>query len=205
MTYAGVLTTSLTVLAFVLTLSSVGHAQSETVHEAIARGATGRVSTAPSGHPPTVTDLLRETDIVVRGIIGQPRAYLSGDKRDVYTDYALKNPAILYAKQVLSSAVPGASADVTVTQLGGTIEVNGVKFTQQENGLLPLEPGVEGLFLLKRVDNRYQIAGTYFGAFRIAAGRVTPFTMRQSFAPEYRDASTEHAVAEIMRQLRTLR
>ncbi|HXG89981.1 MAG TPA: hypothetical protein VNJ02_16760 [Vicinamibacterales bacterium] len=195
----------LSILAMVVFASAVVDTQRETIPEAVARGSTGRIRTAPSGLAPAMTEILRDTDMVVRGTIGKPRSYLSEDQRDVYTDYPIMNFVILYQARVHASRVSGVAQSVTVTQLGGTILMNGVNFTQTEHGLGPLEPGAEGLFLLQRIDSRDRIAGMFFGAFSISGGVVHRLTKVESFAPEFQGAPAATVVAEIVASARALR
>ena len=61
---------------------------------------------------------------------------------------------------------------------------------------------MEGLFLLRRVGDRYRIAGKWYGAFRIAAEKVTPLTGKQGFALESRDAQAAEVAADIVARLR---
>ena len=86
----------------------------ETIPQALARGATGRVTTPGSGNPPSIESVLRETDLIVRGTVGEPRSYLSDDERDVYTEYTMTKPAILYATISLSSRGPGPVQQIAV-------------------------------------------------------------------------------------------
>src|SRR5262249_2564211 len=117
------------------------HAQRETIPVAVANGAVGSVSAGPSGPTPTVSYLLGTTDVLVTGIVGEPRSYLSDDERDVYTDYPIRSPVFLYQARAASSATPGVLPTITVTQRGGTVMVNGTKFTQKETALPPLQTG----------------------------------------------------------------
>lgn len=135
--------------------------------------------------------LLRETELIVRGTIGAPtKAYLSSDERSIYTDYPLVKPIVLYDSRVQSSRTPGHGPEVTVTVLGGSIQIGGLTFTLIPDALADLPVGTEGLFLLKRIDDKYQPVGRSFGAFEIAAGQIKrPFTRKQAFADEYRGAS----------------
>jgi hypothetical protein len=185
-------------------LAAAIQAAQETIPQAVARGATGRITTAPSGKPPDMDDILRDVDVVVRGVVGEPRSFLSEDKRDVYTEYSMKRPIVAYQARPVAAAVPGVGPEVSVTQLGGTVMVDGVKFTQTEQGLPPLQPGTEALFLLKRIDGRYHIAGTFFGAFGIVAERLKPLTTVESFAPEYRDAPAREGTEKIVRRIGAL-
>ena len=88
--------------SLVVTQTGVAHGQRRTIPEIVAGGAAtdgvlGRVRTVGSGPTPEVTDVLRTTDVIVRGIVDQPRGYLSDDQFDVYNDYPIVNPAILFA------------------------------------------------------------------------------------------------------------
>jgi hypothetical protein len=197
--------TAIAAVLAIACLPVVGHTQQETIPEAIARGATGRFRTAPSGLAPSVSHLLQETDLIIRGIVGDHKSYLSSDQTDVYTDYALNNITVFYRAEPFVSARPGARETLAVTQLGGTVTVNGVEFKQIEDGLPALEAGSDGLFLLCKSGNRYFIAGTFYGAFGIATGKLLPLTKVGSFAPEYRDIPATEAVTRIVAQARSLR
>lgn len=195
-----------TVVIPLLTLALVSGAMAaqprpETIPEALARGASGRTRSAPSGVSPSIADIVADADIVVRGIIGESRSYLSDDQRNVYTDYVLTNPVVLYHSKALTARRPGAMT-ITVTQLGGKITVGNLEFTQIEMGLAALVPGTEGLFVLTRDKDRYRIAHTFYGAFRISQGRVMPLTTKEDFASEYRDASVAAVQEDLATRLR---
>jgi hypothetical protein len=65
----------------------------------------GRSVEVETGPPPTIESLLRQTDLIVRGFVGTPKAYLSNDQTDVYSDYSIQRPTILYPP---SAAPPGS-------------------------------------------------------------------------------------------------
>jgi hypothetical protein len=60
------------------------------------------------------------------------------------------------------------------------------------------------VLLVKRVGDRYRIAGGHYGAFRIADSKLVPLTKKQGFATEYRDVSAIQAVDELVSQFRAL-
>ena len=161
----------LTVFFALLLGTSSAQDPRQTIPEAIAAGAVGGSSTVPSGPPPSVQALLAQADLIVTGIVGPPRSYLSDDQRDVYTDYLIANPIFRYQSKLSSTPTPGTVPSVVVTQLGGTVTVNGVQYTQLEPALPPLHAGTTALFVLHRVGNKYFIVGRYFGVFAIADGR----------------------------------
>jgi hypothetical protein len=100
---------------------SLTQEQRETIPEAVAQGAVSSVATVPSGQVPTMRSLLPEADLVVTGIVGDSRSYLSKDQRDIYTDYSIDDPVFLYQSKLVATSQPGMVPQVIVTQLGGTV------------------------------------------------------------------------------------
>ena len=188
---------------FVTPAFTAAQPQRLTIPQALARGWTGWISGEPSGQLPTISDIVADADLIVRGIVGTPTSYLSDDERDVYTDYPLSNPVIIHQSGVISSRQPGVFM-VAVTQLGGTVTIGNLTFTHTTLGLLPLKVNSEGLFFLKRVGDKYHIVGRYFGAFGISDGTVVPLAGREDFAPEYRGVSISEASDNIAAHLQAL-
>jgi hypothetical protein len=186
-------------------MMSAGLWAQTTIPEAIAGGATGRVANAPSGIGPSTEDVLRETELVVRGVVREPRSYLSEDAVNVYTDYTITKPLILYSTISIQSREPGPLQEVTVSQIGGTVVVNGHTFTHANRGLPLPEPGTEMLLLLKRVGSRWQLANKYSGAFAIANGKLNPWGMQRRFGQEYRGAETTTAIPELVARIHAVR
>lgn len=178
------------------------HAQLLTIPEALERAGKSLSSgpSAPSGPVPTLDQVLSKTDTIVRGIVGQPRSYLSDDQMDVSTDYQILNPVILYKAAPTATKKPEMPT-VTVTTLGGVITINGLSFTSAHEALPPLEPGTECLFLLSHIGSRYYVAGAYYGAFRISNGKLLRLTQKQGFAPEIHGARATQAGDEMVRRL----
>jgi hypothetical protein len=152
---------------------------------------------------PSFRDVLKNTDLIVRGIVGEHSSYLSSDQTNIYTEYELRNTSVLHQSRPFA-AKPGAQESLTVKQLGGTVRVNGVAFTQIEDGLPPLTQGSEALFLLTRTPEGYVVAGTFYGAFGIQDGKLVPLTKVGSFAPEYRNSPVAEGIAKIVAQARAL-
>lgn len=188
-----------------LVAATVGlHGQLATIPEQLAREGRSLHSGAsiPSGVAASIDDIVADTDAIVRGIVGEPRSYLSQDQTDVYTDYRLSNPVIAYQSKVLSSPRPGMPS-VIVTLLGGTVTIDGLSFTSRHEALPELPLGAECLFLLKNTDDdHYRIAGTYYGVFAITGGRLTPLTRKHGFAPEYQGAIAEEGTQAMVSRLR---
>jgi hypothetical protein len=98
--------------------------QRKTIPEAVAAGATGSIATVPSGQLPKINDLPRNTDVVVRGTVGESRSYLSDDELNVYTDYTIVDPLVLYESHLTPVHAPGTVPRIVVTRLGGIVVIN---------------------------------------------------------------------------------
>ena len=146
--------------------------------------------------------LLADTDLIVRGVVGQPeRAYLSDDQTEVYTDYDIHNPEFLYDSGLQRDAKPGVTPSARVTVLGGTVTVDGLSYTSIHDSLPALEPGTDCVLLLKRVGAGYLIARRYSGAFRISAGHLLPLSSSVGLPSRYRETPSAELIAEWVAQL----
>jgi hypothetical protein len=130
---------------------------------------------------------------------------LSEDELDIYTDYRLMNPNVLYSSDVVAAARPGVPS-ITVTALGGRVVINGLSYRSIHGGLPLLEPGWECLFLLEKGrDGRYWIAGTYYGALRVVNGLVRPLAAREDFAPGLRELPVQTAEKQLLTSMQARR
>jgi hypothetical protein len=182
-------------------------AQCLPIPEAVAKGSTGGVASAPSGIMPTVDEVLSRADLVVVGTVGSAQSYISENQCYVYTDLALTDTTIVHSRFPLLTP-PNSKPSLTVTQLGGTVSVNGVTFTEIQRALAPLKPGQRVLLLLKRKDNKLMIADMFLGAFAIEDDKVTPLMVRDDYAPDYRHiplAEATERMKTILRQQDALR
>jgi hypothetical protein len=46
-------------------------------------------ASVPSGAAPDLDVILRDTDLIVRGVVGNPRSYLSDDQMTIFSDYPI--------------------------------------------------------------------------------------------------------------------
>ena len=177
------------VLLVVGVLSTERLVAQRTIPEALARHGSSLERSVSGGcgapHPRFRELLLATTDLVVRGVVRETRSYLSPNQQDVYTDYEISRPRVLYRSGSTSGGKPGMDF-ITVTLLGGTIEVNGLTFKSIHHALPSLHSGEEHILLLRQSDSRFFIAGNYFGAFRVVHGRVEPSGEKAWFAQKYR-------------------
>lgn len=192
---------------FLVALLTSIHGQLLTIPEELSRVGKSLSSgpTLPSGPTPAVNQILAITDIIVKGVLGNPTSYLSDDQMEVYSDYPLQDAVILY--QVQESARPRTSQvpAITLTMLGGTVTINGLTYTRRHEGLPLIPPGTECLLLLKQVGNRYYIAGSYYGAFRIVNGTLTRLVHSEEFAPELNGASASAAEQDLVSRVASMR
>jgi hypothetical protein len=158
----------------------------------------------PSGTPPTVVDVLRDTDLIVRGTLGKSHSYLSPDQREVLTDYDVLKPEFLFERQLPAAAQPGVPRAVTLTLLGGSVSVGGFTYTFTDKAVQPLNTGTTCLLLLKKVAGRYRLAGDYLGIFKIDDDKLVPFTGKQGFAAELRNTKSSRAIAEMTETIRSI-
>lgn len=180
-------------------------AQGETIPDAVARGAKGRIRSQPSGPVPAMRDLLVTADLVVRGTIADSVSYLSADKRDVYTDHMLTNTTIMYQSSIPSSPQPSPPTSLFVTQLGGSVTLGEATYTQVEDGLPLLNRGTEALFIAVRRDGKYHLAQVFYGAFEISKGSFKPLAGRADFAAEFKDVPAATALADIRKRIEEAR
>jgi hypothetical protein len=178
-----------------------------TIPEMVARGwgmgAARSCGVAPS---PPLSELLRQTDLVVAGTVGEPRGYLSDDERDIYTDHALTNVRIYYQRsssgQSSRLALPGVLPEpqLAITELGGTAIVSGRPFTEDVaySGLKKVTSGMTGVFLLKRQGNHYWLTSPVLGAFELVNDRLSLLAERPDFAREVRAIAADAAIQAML-------
>jgi hypothetical protein len=122
----------------------------------------------------------------------------------VFTDYQLNEPDIFFERTPRVAAPGGPPRSIIVTQRGGTINVQGIWFTDSHDALKPLKPEIEVLCLLKRAGAKYQITGYVedYGVFAVENGVLKPLYSREDFAPDYRGRPLHDAVQSMLAVLR---
>jgi hypothetical protein len=169
---------------------------------AVVKGAT-QIPTIPealasAGKPPSIEELLAETDVIVRGVVGGGQTRLSRDQRKVVTDYRIDQGVVLYRRQQPDD-VREEERDLIVTVPGGTVLIGDLSYTLRAETLPHLDEGSHCLLLLKRGSGTYELAGTFFGAFLIADAKLFPLATKQGFAQELHGTAAsiaEHMILE---------
>ena len=181
----------------ILLSAQVVAGQGPTIPESLAQQGVplGRSVGVWSGPAPSVEQVLAQTDLVVRGVVTQTRSYLSPDEREVYTDYDIRSPSIQYRASAVTQPRGGSASTLTITLLGGIVELNGLQFKSEHKGLPALVSGDEYVLLLESTGDRYFIADKYFGAFHIVDGRVEPSARKAAFANELKGRPATETIA----------
>jgi hypothetical protein len=153
----------------------------------------------------SVAQVLADTELALIATVGEPRGYLSEDRRTIYTDYSIEQPIVLFQQRLALFATDQPSA---ITVLGGTANVNGVRYTVLHSALPFLPAGKRCLFLLRKAGRQYRLAGDYYGAFEItgsempaAISRINPLVGDKQFGKEYAEMPAQAALGEIVATL----
>jgi hypothetical protein len=178
-----------------------------TIPEQLARSAQPLSSgpSIPSGPAPSLDDAIGETDLVVRGTVGVSSSYLSPDAMDVYTDYVLVAPAVIYGPDHTDSKKVHPARTIAVTILGGQIMINGLTYTSRHEALPELPQGADCLFLLKRVGDKNMLARTYYGAFDLTTGKTIALARKRGFAEELRREDAALSIERISTRVAAMR
>lgn len=193
----------LTLGTLLLCMAPIG-AQTTSLRDAVLKenGPVAIVET-DSWPPVTLRELLVDADLVVRGVLDHPVAYLSEDGSTILTDY------VVQAAQVLFSAIPtrrpGPAETITLTLPGGTMILEGHQVTVHRADLQQsLKTGTEGVFILVRQGNKYELAKKSLGAFGIEKEAVVSVTSSGGLG-RYRGKPASEFLAEIASILRDLK
>jgi hypothetical protein len=195
-------------LACVL-ISSIAFAQEQqrlTIPEALQQAGKSVVGmqSVPSGPVPSVADVLKDADTIVRGTVTGSRSFLSDDQRDVYTEYVVRDVTFLHQITAPTNTAPGIAPVFKVRVHGGAVTIGTLTYTFYDQGLPLLNVGSEYLMLVKNQGDYYSVAGDYLGVFSVAGGRLTPATGKGDFAAEYSGASAADVQGTLAQSLSTV-
>jgi hypothetical protein len=110
---------------FGLVIGTTAIAQNPTLRDRVA-SAHGSVQLHVNVDGPIVTtqQMLAETDVVVRGLVGPGVARLAKDERTIMTTYELVNPQVSFSKTTVPANQPGiVPRAISLTQPGGTVAI----------------------------------------------------------------------------------
>jgi hypothetical protein len=111
------------------------------------------------GPLPSVDEGLRDTDIIVRGVVGASEAHLSKDGRSIYTTHSLINARVAYSNRAQPVLPPGVTPKpFALTLPGGVVRIGNFSATIHFDVVPELKPGMEIIAFLKERDGAYGMA-----------------------------------------------
>ena len=146
--------------------------------------------------PSSVEDVVDATDLLVLGVALPPRTALSDDGSDLYFDYALDDPLILFPQEQTVRRHSAGASEIIVRQLVGTVTAR-APWRSEPAPTQMLDPGAAYvLFLMTRGDH-YAVAA----AFRIAKERLIPRIPGRRFDRQYLGAPAKDFATDMARRL----
>ena len=151
--------------------------------------------------PPTFEDIVAKADLIVQGRVAPAKTYLSDDKMHLYTDYVVTAARVLLQRTGLSVQRPGMQTDVVIKQFGGTMVLEGVQISEQDDNMPPLPVGADLLLILQynKAESKYELPGEVAGAFSVAAGRIAPLIRASRTYERFHGMGTAQFDSEVRR------
>src|SRR5262249_342124 len=142
----------LLVAGLILSTAWLAHAQRPTLRDLVSQ-AQGDVRVGLSVTSPTPVpfdQLFAQTDYVVTATIGTGTSCLRDDGYDIFTTFTLRDQRVLFARQVFQSQRVGeATPPLTLTQLGGTVSIDGFKVTVSVGDAPQVSEGMDTILFLR--------------------------------------------------------
>ena len=148
--------------------------------------------------PSSVEALIDATDLLVLGIVRTPRTALSDDRSDLYFDYALDEPLILFPRDPTTRHQPDGASAITVRQLVGTLTAHDRRRSVSAPTQM-LDPDTAYVLFLMTKGDRYAVAA----AFRIAEERLIPRIPGRRFDRQYLGKPAKEFATEMAMRLST--
>jgi hypothetical protein len=156
------------------------------------------------GPMPTVTGILTETDVLVRGIIGKVTGHLSSDGRDVFTTYELLSPKVVFSSR--SPRIEGAAGAETLTlvQHGGTVRINGWNASVLYDDMATLSPDMEVVAFLRDAGGQYRASGGGAAIFQVRNNVIVPLVRRSGEHKAFAGADVDTFMSDMVGRKRFL-
>jgi hypothetical protein len=127
-----------------------------------------------------LSDVIPESDLIVRGIVQSVTPRISDDERIVVTEYEITPTRFYKRSSAQSAATPGATVSLVVQQPGGTMIVDNLLLKTDVNEFPEgefLTKGEDVVLFLSPIDRgRFRLQSGPFGAFRVLDGNVRAMT-----------------------------
>jgi hypothetical protein len=135
----------------------------------------------------SLRELAETASLVVGGTVSAQRAYLSDDKRWVYTDYDVVPSRIYFAREPINRTTPG-NAPITVRKFGGKLQINGVTVSVLDETIAQFEVGEHVIaFLIESADRGKFDLVFEAGGFAVRKGRMAPLVKSPRVLSNVRD------------------
>jgi hypothetical protein len=189
----------------VVMLGSVLVAQSPSLRERVAEEQTDVDLTISVDGPPMVfANVLEDTILVVRAIVGQAVSHLSEDGRDIYTSYELLRPQVFFSATVAQASRPGVVPPrLSLRQRGGTVRIDRFNATVGYSDAAKLSPGMDVIVLLHPDGGQYRIAGGD-GMFEVRDSRIVPLVGQGGEHQKFAGMNADAFLAELLTRLNRL-
>jgi len=176
----------------------VASAQTLTLRERVARAhADVSINVNVDGSRVNFNRLIKETDLIVQAEIGDSTSLLSPDGKDIYTQYQLLSPRVLYSSPVDASAQPGVPPPLVVTQSGGEVKIDGFTAKVLYDNTVILKPGTDVVLLLHRDNRTYRLAASV-GAFEVWNSTIVPLAKSRGDHQKFDGMSVESFVQDVL-------
>lgn len=141
-------------------------------------------------------DQFHKADLVVEGTLSEPKAYLTPNQMQLYTDYRFSVAKAWRGRPFAGTRRPGENIYLTVKTWGGDTDLNGVRVQISDPALTPLPLDTTVLLLLQfdATDGKYAIAegGSY--AYQIRDGRTLQSLTKHMTPSRINGQSAEQAL-----------
>lgn len=138
---------------------------------------------------------MKDTDVIVKGRLSAPHAYLSKDQLDVHTEYEIEDPEYLYMAKLSKPTLPSPTS---VSLKGGSVTIDGLTYSATYEALPLPDPGMECLLLLRWFEDRYYLVGLFNGLFSINNGRLKQLGTGPEFLTDYQNVEASKAIESIV-------
>ena len=151
--------------------------------------------------PVTLNDILDQTDVIARGVVGASTSKLTPDESDVFTTFELAGPKVAFQANPPQLIRPGVvPRPVSVTVKGGTVTIGSHTVTVNYPDLPTLKPGMEIIALLSDRDSKYVPAAGQ-GLVAVRNGRVELLSHARPALQNFGGAVAD----EVLNQIATIR
>jgi hypothetical protein len=166
----------------------------------IVRSSSGNLefSTDREFSPADVTELVREAEVIVRGVVESANSRLSTDERRIESDYKLR-----IVDTYLASPGLQAGDAIVVSRPGGVLTIEGRVIVDRESDFPPFQPGEEYVLFLQLTSQRgvYIVPHGAQGAFIQANGYVEQVATTNGKVKSARGRIATDAFASEIREL----